>query len=65
MLDSALQGLLCILAPRFLCVMIAGIIIGLAQTLGGFLLDPAYKFAIVFFIYLIVVWIRPQGLLGW
>ncbi len=44
---------------------IAGIIIGLAQTLGGFLLDPAYKFAIVFFIYLIVVWIRPQGLLGW
>ena len=29
MLDSALQGLLCILAPRFLCVMIAGIIIGL------------------------------------
>jgi len=44
---------------------IAGIIIGVAQTLGGFIFDPAYKFAIVFLIYLIVVWIRPQGLLGW
>ncbi len=44
---------------------IAGIIVGVAQTLGGYLLDPAYKFAIVFLIYLIVVWIRPQGLLGW
>jgi branched-chain amino acid transport system permease protein len=44
---------------------IAGILIGVAQTLGGFIFDPAYKFAIVFSIYLVVVWIRPQGLLGW
>ncbi|HUL36045.1 MAG TPA: branched-chain amino acid ABC transporter permease [Thermodesulfobacteriota bacterium] len=44
---------------------IAGIIVGLAQTLGGFFIDPAYKYAIVFLIYLITVWIRPQGLLGW
>ncbi len=44
---------------------IAGIIVGLAQTLGGFFIDPAYKFAIVFLIYLITVWIRPEGLLGW
>jgi branched-chain amino acid transport system permease protein len=44
---------------------IAGIIIGVAQTLGGFIFDPAYKYAIVFLIYLITVWIRPQGLLGW
>ncbi len=44
---------------------IAGIIIGIAQTVGGYIFDPAYKFAIVFLIYLIVVWIRPQGLLGW
>jgi len=44
---------------------IAGIIVGLAQTLGGFFIDPAYKFAIVFMIYLITVWIRPEGLLGW
>ena len=44
---------------------IAGILVGLVQTLGGFFFDPAYKYAIVFLIYLITVWIRPQGLLGW
>ena len=44
---------------------IAGILVGLVQTLGGYFFDPAYKYAIVFMIYLITVWIRPQGLLGW
>ena len=44
---------------------IAGILVGLAQTLGGFFFDPSYKYAIVFLIYLITIWIRPQGLLGW
>jgi len=44
---------------------IAGILVGLAQTLGGFFFDPSYKYAIVFMIYLITIWIRPEGLLGW
>jgi branched-chain amino acid transport system permease protein len=44
---------------------IAGILIGFVQTLGGYFFDPAYKYAIVFLVYLITVWIRPQGLLGW
>jgi branched-chain amino acid transport system permease protein len=44
---------------------IAGILVGLAQTLGGFFFDPSYKYAIVFMIYLITIWIKPQGLLGW
>jgi branched-chain amino acid transport system permease protein len=44
---------------------IAGIIVGVAQTVGGYIFDPAYKLAIVFLIYLITVWIRPQGLMGW
>jgi branched-chain amino acid transport system permease protein len=44
---------------------VAGILIGFVQTLGGYFFDPAYKYAIVFMVYLIVVWIRPQGLLGW
>ncbi|HVO49671.1 MAG TPA: branched-chain amino acid ABC transporter permease [Thermoanaerobaculia bacterium] len=43
---------------------IAGILIGLVQTLGGFFFDPAYKYALVFLVYLITVWIRPQGLMG-
>jgi branched-chain amino acid transport system permease protein len=44
---------------------IAGIMVGLAQTVGGFYFDPSYKYAIVFMIYLITIWIRPQGLMGW
>jgi len=44
---------------------IAGILIGIVQTLGGYFFDPAYKYAVVFLLYLITVWIRPQGLLGW
>jgi branched-chain amino acid transport system permease protein len=44
---------------------IAGILVGLIQTLGGFFFDPSYKYAIVFLMYLITIWIRPQGLLGW
>ncbi len=44
---------------------IAGILIGIVQTLGGYFFDPAYKYAIVFLLYLVTVWIRPQGLLGW
>ena len=44
---------------------IAGILVGLAQTLGGLFFDPSYKYAIVFLIYLITIWIRPKGLLGW
>jgi branched-chain amino acid transport system permease protein len=44
---------------------LAGILIGIVQTLGGYFFDPAYKYAIVFAMYLITVWIRPQGLMGW
>ena len=44
---------------------IAGILVGIVQTLGGYFFDPAYKYAIVFAMYLVTVWIRPQGLLGW
>lgn len=43
---------------------LAGILIGIVQTLGGYFFDPAYKYAIVFAMYLITVWIRPQGLMG-
>ncbi|MBE0603997.1 MAG: branched-chain amino acid ABC transporter permease [Deltaproteobacteria bacterium] len=44
---------------------IAGLLVGIVQTLGGYFFDPAYKYAIVFAMYLITVWVRPQGLLGW
>ncbi len=44
---------------------VAGLLVGLVQTLGGYFFDPAYKYAVVFLLYLVTVWVRPQGLLGW
>jgi branched-chain amino acid transport system permease protein len=43
---------------------VAGIIIGLVEFLSGIFFTPAFKYAFVFFIYLLVVFIRPQGLWG-
>lgn len=42
-----------------------GIIIGLAEALGGYFLGTQFKYAIVFLIYLLVIQIRPKGLFGW
>ena len=41
-----------------------GIIIGLVQTVGGFLTSPSYKLLFVYLLFLIVVLIRPHGLMG-
>jgi branched-chain amino acid transport system permease protein len=43
---------------------IAGIIIGLVEFLSGLFIAPAFKYSFVFLIYLLVVFIRPQGLWG-
>lgn len=42
----------------------AGVLIGIVEVLGGFLVGPAYKMVLVLSLYLVVVWLRPQGLLG-
>lgn len=42
----------------------AGIIIGVVEVLTGFLIAPAYKEVTVFALYLVIVLVRPQGLLG-
>jgi len=44
--------------------LLGGLMIGLVEVLGGYLLIPSFKYALVFAIYLIVVFIRPQGLFG-
>ncbi|MFB3819684.1 MAG: branched-chain amino acid ABC transporter permease [Candidatus Methylomirabilales bacterium] len=44
--------------------LVAGIIIGVIEVTAGLLIAPAFKYAAVFLIYLIVVLIRPQGLFG-
>lgn len=40
------------------------ILVGLVEVLGGFYISPAIKLIPVYLLYLIVVLIRPQGLLG-
>jgi len=43
---------------------LAGIIVGLVEVVSGYLLDPSFKFMFVLALYLAVVFIRPQGLMG-
>jgi branched-chain amino acid transport system permease protein len=42
----------------------AGVLVGIVEVLGGFLVGPAYKMVLVLALFLLVVWLRPQGLLG-
>jgi branched-chain amino acid transport system permease protein len=44
--------------------LVSGVIVGLVEALGGVLIAPAFKYVIVFVVYLAVVLWRPQGLLG-
>jgi branched-chain amino acid transport system permease protein len=44
--------------------MIAGFTIGLVQALAGYLIGPIYKDVVVYGLFVAVLWIRPQGLLG-
>ncbi len=42
----------------------AGIIVGVIEVMGGLLLGPQYKMALVLGVFLAVLMFRPQGLLG-
>jgi branched-chain amino acid transport system permease protein len=44
--------------------LIAGILVGVIEVMGGFLLGPQYKMAIVLVLFLAVLMFRPQGLMG-
>jgi branched-chain amino acid transport system permease protein len=44
---------------------LAGILVGLVENVGGFLVGPEFKYALVFVFYLVVISIRPKGLFGW
>jgi len=41
-----------------------GLIIGLVQTVGGFLTSPSYKTLFVYGLFLAIVFFRPYGLMG-
>jgi branched-chain amino acid transport system permease protein len=42
----------------------AGIMVGLVEVTGGFLVGPEYKTAIVLSLFLVVLLVRPKGLMG-
>ncbi len=44
--------------------LIAGILVGVIEVVGGYLLGPQYKLAIVLVLFLAVLMFRPQGLMG-
>lgn len=44
--------------------LIAGIVVGVVEVMGGLLVGPQYKMAIVLTLFLLVLFVRPQGLMG-
>jgi branched-chain amino acid transport system permease protein len=44
--------------------LLAGVLVGLVEILGGLLITPTLKYVLVFLLYLAVVLWRPQGLFG-
>jgi len=45
--------------------LIGAILIGIIETLGGFYVGPEYKYALIFLAYVLIVIVRPKGLMGW
>ncbi len=43
---------------------LSGILIGIVEALTGYFIEPAYKTASIFVIFLLVLWYRPRGLFG-
>ncbi|MDB5960834.1 MAG: amino acid transporter permease [Massilia sp.] len=44
--------------------LVAGVLVGVVEVMGGLLLGPEYKLAVVLVLFLGVLMFRPQGLLG-
>ncbi len=42
----------------------AGLLIGLIEGLSAYLIGPVYKDVIVYALFVLVLWVRPQGLFG-
>lgn len=45
--------------------LLAALLIGLVEALGGFYIAPVFKYVVVFGLYLLVVMLKPKGLFGW
>ncbi len=44
--------------------LVAGLLIGLVESLSAFLIGPVWKDVIVYVLFVLVLWFRPQGLMG-
>ena len=45
-------------------VILGALVIGVAQESSGLLVDTAYKFVIALLVLILVLLVRPQGILG-
>jgi len=44
--------------------MVAGLLVGVIQSLSAYLLGPVYKDIVVYGLFVGLLWVRPQGLFG-
>ena len=44
--------------------LVAGLLIGVIEAVSAFLIGPVYKDVIVYTLFVLVLWTRPQGLMG-
>jgi len=44
--------------------LLAGLVIGVIEGLSAFLIGPVYKDVVVYVLFVLVLWTRPQGLMG-
>src|SRR5689334_9043930 len=44
--------------------LIAGLLIGVVESVAAFEIGPVYKDVIVYALFVLVLWVRPQGLMG-
>ncbi len=44
--------------------LVAGLLIGVIESLSAFLIGPVYKDVVVYVVFVLVLWFRPQGLMG-
>jgi branched-chain amino acid transport system permease protein len=44
--------------------LVAGLLIGMIESLSGYLIGAIYKDIVVYVLFLLFLWFRPQGLMG-
>jgi len=44
--------------------MVAGLLIGVIQSLSAYFIGPVYKDVVVYGLFVAILWVRPQGLMG-